>query len=204
MNMTITEYAQKRGVTKQTIYTAIKRHPEINEHMINGVSNGKAANYLTDEAQAMLDELVKGSVAKIFEESSNALIIERNKHYIESQDKLIAEQRNEFKTILDTIISSVNDIEEQAKMKGAYEELKAKTEELYAERKQLLDEIDGLKQQITGLNTMLTSKELEYKQLKDKFDYACQHPFKTYNEAKAYKKAIQQKNQWENTYGQLK
>ena len=58
MPSTILDYANDRGVTKQAVYSAIKKN---GIETYQGVSNGKSAQYLSDEAIFELDQVIRPS-----------------------------------------------------------------------------------------------------------------------------------------------
>lgn len=58
MPSTILDYANNRGVTKQAVYSAIKKN---GIETYQGVSNGKSAQYLSDEAIFELDQVIRPS-----------------------------------------------------------------------------------------------------------------------------------------------
>lgn len=77
MPQTILEYATDRGVTKQTVYTAIKKN---GIETYQGVANGKSAQYLSDEAIFALDQVIRPS-------QKSMAILEANVQRMESEQK---------------------------------------------------------------------------------------------------------------------
>ena len=55
MGVFVSEFAAQRGMSVQGVYKAIKRH---NIPTLKGVSNGKSAQFMTDEDAARLNELL--------------------------------------------------------------------------------------------------------------------------------------------------
>ncbi len=59
MAMTVPAYAESRQLSPNGVYKALARHPEIDAHTFEGISNGKKSKMLDDEAVGMLDRAMK-------------------------------------------------------------------------------------------------------------------------------------------------
>ena len=68
MAVTVAEFAENRGASRQAVYTAIKRH-SISTYQ--GVSNGKATQFMTDEEADRLNALLGPS-------DKNSLLVRQN------------------------------------------------------------------------------------------------------------------------------
>lgn len=59
MPLTIAQFSQNKGCSKQAIYSAIDRSKEVQEHTFKGISNGKETLYLDDTAIALLERTMR-------------------------------------------------------------------------------------------------------------------------------------------------
>lgn len=59
MPLTVAQFAEQKGISKQAVYSAIARRPDISEHTFQGVSNGKSAQFLDDTAITLLENTMR-------------------------------------------------------------------------------------------------------------------------------------------------
>lgn len=116
MPKTILDYANERGVTKQTVYAAIKKN-KIETYQ--GIANGKSAQYLSDEAIGELDQLIRPSQKSVaileasmaVMEAQRAEIIARG--VVEAKDETIRakdELNQEIFTTRAQMLEQIHDI----------------------------------------------------------------------------------------------
>lgn len=179
MNKTIQEYARERGVTPQAIYVAIKRH---NVPTIQGVSNGKPAGYLDDEAQAILDQVMKPTqksneiaVASLQLEIANreiALLREKELEVEETRVHMLA-RVEELSSGLDLRLLDLTQelAQERTELKTSYER----------ELNQIKQELTKANEEITRLNVELVAAYETIKKQTAQIKQLEEHPFKEWN-----------------------
>ena len=92
MSVFVSEFAAQRGMTVQGVYKAIKRH---NIPTQQGVSNGKSAQFMTDEDAQRLNELLGPT------ESSNLILKNQLELQIQTErEQLIKEKADKIEELL--------------------------------------------------------------------------------------------------------
>lgn len=179
MSVFVSEFAAQRGMTVQGVYKAIKRH---NIPTQQGVSNGKSAQFMTDEDAARLNELLGPT------ESSNLILkntlelqlqTEREELIKKTGDKVEATLREKAEEVektrsmmLDRIDSGVSE------MKQIAEEERAGTMKLYQSQiKEQKAEITELKEKIYTLTTENQALKERINQLEGMLVEAVNHPY---------------------------
>lgn len=141
MSVFISEFATQRGMTVQGVYKAIKRH---NIPTYQGVSNGKSAQYMTDEDAQRLNELLGPTEASnlILANTLQVEIANRETALLREKEKEILETRKQMLDTLHTEVGSINDsIDKVSSEYQAYrEELKEAHEQTVADLKEQLAE----------------------------------------------------------------
>ena len=204
MSVFVSEFAAQRGMTVQGVYKAIKRHGIPTQQ---GVSNGKAAQFMSDEDAARLNELL-GPTA------THALVLQQNlensmleareqihkekeaffEKYTQKADELQHAKDEEVNTtrqlMLDHIDTGVAEMRQMIleehngtiKMyQGQVKELEKQKKALEETNKALSDENQRLKNQLQQ-----TTEELEYIKA---------HPYKNVKAAWDRKKEAKQNGQ---------
>lgn len=179
MSVFVSEFAAQRGMTVQGVYKAIKRH---NIPTLQGVSNGKSAQFMTDEDAARLNELLGPT------EASNLILkntlelqirTEREKLVKETGDKVEATLREKADEVEKTRTLMLERIDNGvSEMKQIVEEERAGTMKLYQ------SQIEEQKEEITELKGKIDTLTKENQELKDKVNYldgllveAVNHPY---------------------------
>lgn len=193
MNKTVQEYAKERGVTPQAVYNAIKRN---NVSTIQGVSNGKSAQFLDDEAQAILDQGMKPTqksneiaVASIQLEIANreiALLREKELEVEETRMHMLA-RVEELGSDLDVRLTELtNELNmERAELKASY------TKELSECQRKidiLKDSNADLKQELHIAKMRIAELENTLEKAVERFDAYVEKPFKAYMELRRLNK----------------
>ena len=179
MSVFVSEFAAQRGMTVQGVYKAIKKH---NIPTQQGVSNGKSAQFMTDEDAARLNEILGPT------ESSNLILkntlelqiqTEREELIRKTGDKVEATLREKAEEVektrsmmLDRIDSGVSE------MKQIAEEERAGTMKLYQSQiKEQKEEITELKGKIDTLSTENQELKERIKKLEEMLVEAVNHPY---------------------------
>lgn len=86
MPMTVREYAVTRGYSRQAIYKAIERSPDLANCLYQGISNGKSAKFISDAGIEFLDRTLKPS-------SQSNLALKNNLELaVANREKLLADE----------------------------------------------------------------------------------------------------------------
>lgn len=193
MNMTVQEYAKERGVTPQAVYNAIKRNKV---STIQGVSNGKSAQFLDDEAQAILDQGMKPTqksneiaVASIQLEIANreiALLREKELEVKETRMHMLARVEalgSDLDMRLAELTNELN--KERAELKALYtKELREREREVSI----LKESNANLKQELHMANMRIAELENTLEKAVERFDAYTEKPFKAYMELRRLNK----------------
>lgn len=193
MNMTVQEYAKERGVTPQAVYNAIKRNKVFT---IQGVSNGKSAQFLDDEAQAILDQGMKPTqksneiaVASIQLEIANreiALLREKELEVKETRMHMLARVEALGADLDMRLVELTNELnKERAELKALYtKELREREREVSI----LKESNANLKQELHMANMRIAELENTLEKAVERFDAYTEKPFKAYMELRRLNK----------------
>lgn len=179
MSVFVSEFAAQRGMTVQGVYKAIKRH---NIPTQQGVSNGKSAQFMTDEDAARLNELLGPT------ESSNLILkqnlelqirTEREDLLKETSSKVEATLREKADEVEKTRAMMLDRIDNGvSEMKQIAEEERAGTMKLYQSQiKDQKKEIEELKGKIDTLTTENQELKERINQLEGMLVEAVNHPY---------------------------
>lgn len=169
MPLTIADYAELKGCSKQAIYNAIKKHSDIAEHTYTGVANGKSAQYLDDVATALLDQRMR------FPQKNTELITnELTRQVFEERDQLKADIVGQVSENVQYQMQGVaNKLErvmlnavESAQVETLKEGIKSERERTNHEIKRYIDELAVLTKENTSLKVECKTKDLEIEKLK--------------------------------------
>lgn len=173
--ITIQEYAVERGCSRQAVYNAIKKY---NLETVQGISNGKAAQYLTDETRAKLNEVIRATSTEVSNlNNTMSLAIatrenELNKEIIKAKEETNEELKHTRELMLARVTDSMQGLNETlASMRAEYKEHLATKNKKINELTQILNE---KQQEITQLQQELAAAQARIKQLEE-------HPFKEWN-----------------------
>lgn len=194
MSVFVSEFAAQRGMTVQGVYKAIKRH---NIPTQQGVSNGKSAQFMTDEDAQRLNELLGPT------ESSNLILknqlelqiqTEREQLIKEKADKieeLLREKEKEMTVTRELMMNKFGDYSTDTtvalnqlssninssldEVKEAYKlNLQAKEEKIA----ELEKDNEDLKAQVKRLKDKLQTTLDKNTQLQNDLKFAQEHPYK--------------------------
>lgn len=163
--LTVQEYAEQRGCAPKTVYNALKKH---NIQTVEGVSNGKAAQVLPDEAIEQLNQIIKTTPQELtvlkqqleHRETDYQMALSANREAMQAKDELAHEKDI---TRVETL-EKVSDIEQKftenlTKLRADFSKSLADKEELEELRDSLKkseEENRQLKAQIKELTDLLT------------------------------------------------
>lgn len=146
MTVFVSDFAKQRGMTVQGVYKAIKRH---NIPTQQGVSNGKSAQFMTDEDAQRLNEMLGPT------EASNLILAKNLELQIQTErEALIQEKADKVESLLR---------EKEAEMTITREEMLKRVDTGVAEMHQMVDELRAEYRHKEDLNIKLFKKrEAEY------------------------------------------
>ena len=164
MGVFVSEFAAQRGMSVQGVYKAIKRH---NIPTLKGVSNGKSAQFMTDEDAARLNELLGPTATETLVLKQNLttdMFLAREaleKEYTKKKAELDKELKDEVnitrKEMLDHVKDGVSEMKKMLederkstikKLEKENEELKSKNEALSEQNQKLTNELTELREQL--------------------------------------------------------
>ena len=95
--LTVQEYADQRGCAPKTVYNALKKH---NIQTVEGVSNGKAAQVLPDEAIEQLNQIIRTTPQELtvlkqqleHRETDYQMALSANREAMQAKDELAHEK----------------------------------------------------------------------------------------------------------------
>ena len=194
MSVTVAEFAQQRGMSKQGVYNAIKRH-----HIptYKGVSNGKSAQFMTDEDAEHLNELLGPTpesniaLAQTLQlevaNRENALLNEKQelteRLYKEKEAEMMV-TRQEMLSKIDAGVSEMHQMVDELRAEYRHKEdhnvklYKEKMAEKQAKIDKLQAIIDDLTYENTRLKDRLTATLERNTLLQNQLVEAQQHPWK--------------------------
>lgn len=183
MSVTVAEFAAQRGMTRQGVYKAIKRF-EI--PTFQGVSNGKATQFMSDEDAKRLNEMLGPTEAsnlilkqnlELQIQTEREQLIQKNSEKVESvlreKEVEMTKTRSQMMERIETGVSEMHQMvdEVRADFKKALNDKDKRITELENEKKDLQDQIARLKEklQVTLDKNTVLQNELVFAQ---------QHPYK--------------------------
>lgn len=183
MSVTVAEFAAQRGMTRQGVYKAIKRF-EI--PTFQGVSNGKATQFMSDEDAKKLNEMLGPTEAsnlilkqnlELQIQTEREQLIQKNADKVESvlREKEIemTQTRTQMMERIESGVSEMHQMvdEVRADFKSALNEKNKRIAELEEEN-------NNLRGQITRLKERLQVKLDENTLLQNQLVFAQQHPYR--------------------------
>ena len=183
MSVTVAEFAAQRGMTRQGVYKAIKRF-EI--PTFQGVSNGKATQFMSDEDAKKLNEMLGPTEAsnlilkqnlELQIQTEREQLIQKNADKVESvlREKEIemTQTRTQMMERIESGVSEMHQMvdEVRADFKSALNEKNKRITELEEEN-------NNLRGQITRLKERLQVKLDENTLLQNQLVFAQQHPYR--------------------------
>lgn len=183
MSVTVAEFAAQRGMTRQGVYKAMKRF-EI--PTFQGVSNGKATQFMSDEDAKRLNEMLGPTEAsnlilkqnlELQIQTEREQLIQKNADKVESvlreKEVEMTTTRTQMMERIETGVSEMHQMvdEVRADFKKALNDKDKRITELENEKKDLQDQITRLKEklQVTLDKNTILQNELVFAQ---------QHPYK--------------------------
>ena len=183
MSVTVAEFAAQRGMTRQGVYKAMKRF-EI--PTFQGVSNGKATQFMSDEDAKRLNEMLGPTEAsnlilkqnlELQIQTEREQLIQKNADKVESvlreKEVEMTTTRTQMMERIETGVSEMHQMvdEVRADFKKALNDKDKRITELENEKKDLQDQITRLKDklQVTLDKNTILQNELVFAQ---------QHPYK--------------------------
>ena len=172
MPVTIAEFAAQRGMSRQGVYNAIKRN---GIETYQGVSNGKAAAYLSDESADKLNEILGPN------ERTNMILKQQLELTIQSEreqllrettekvEQLLREKEVEITKTRTEMLEKIDDDTE------ALAKRFDKLDKALRERDQIIDVLRA--ENIAKDKEILTLKA-RIKDLEEWYQYACRHKFR--------------------------
>lgn len=168
MSVFVSEFAAQRGMSVQGVYKAIKRHKI---PTLKGVSNGKSAQFMTDEDAARLNELLGPTATQtlVLQQSmkynmtvaQTAFEEKLKKEFAEKEAKLGQKLEEEKNITRQQMLTHVKDgVSEMKKMlederKLTIKKLEKENEDLKSENKALSEENKKLNMELTELREQL-------------------------------------------------
>jgi len=183
MSVTVAEFAAQRGMTRQGVYKAIKRF-EI--PTFQGVSNGKATQFMSDEDAKRLNEMLGPTEAsnlilkqnlELQIQTEREQLIQKNADKVESvlreKEVEMTATRTQMMERIESGVSEMHQMvdEVRADFKKALNDKEKRITELENEKKDLQDQITRLKEKLQialDKNTVLQNELV----------FAQQHPYK--------------------------
>lgn len=183
MSVTVAEFAAQRGMTRQGVYKAIKRF-EI--PTFQGVSNGKATQFMSDEDAKRLNEMLGPTEAsnlilkqnlELQIQTEREQLIQKNADKVESvlreKEVEMTTTRTQMMERIETGVSEMHQMvdEVRADFKKALNDKEKRITELENEKKDLQEQITRLKEklQVTLDKNTVLQNELVFAQ---------QHPYR--------------------------
>ena len=183
MSVTVAEFAAQRGMTRQGVYKAIKRF-EI--PTFQGVSNGKATQFMYDEDAKRLNEMLGPT------EASNLILKQNLELQIKTErEQLIQKNADKVESVLR---------EKEVEMTATRNQMMERIESGVSEMHQMVDEVradfkkalNDKEKRITELENDKRNLEAQIERLKEKLQialdkntvlqnelvFAQQHPYK--------------------------
>lgn len=172
--LTIKEYAEQRGCAPKTVYNALKKHQL---KTVDGVSNGKAAQFLDDETIEQLNQIIRTSPQELsilkqqleIRTADYQLALEANKEVMRAKDELAYEKDKTRKQLLDEVVRIEDNF----------------SRDLISIRSDFNQQLENKEAEIRKLNNELStiSKENEslraqVKKLKELLNWSQEHPIK--------------------------
>lgn len=175
--ITIQEYANERGCSRQAVYNMINKHHLPTE---NGISNGKAAQFLSNETVEKLNQLIRPT-SKEVSTLSETLQLDLMNRESKLKDEALAAKDQTIKEIGETRAQMLERIE------AVSSDFKKELAEIRSDYEaRLLDQKASFLRQKSGDDDRISSLESENGRLKTELEAALaelesikQHPWKS-------------------------
>lgn len=183
MSVTVAEFATRRGMTRQGVYKAIKR---FDIPTFQGVSNGKATQFMSDEDAERLNEMLGPT------EASNLILKQNLELQIQTErEQLIQSNASKVESVLREKELEMTQTRTQmlerfesgvSEMRQMVDEVRADFEKVLRDKEERINELENdkkaLLEQITRLKERLQTKSDENTLLQDQLVFVQNHPYK--------------------------
>lgn len=177
--ITVQEYAVERGCSRQAVYNALKKYKL---ETVQGVSNGKSTQYLTDETIAKLNEVIRPTNNEIsnMNNSMSLAIADREIELLREKEKEMTETRSQFLLAVKNMSGDID-----TRMAVLTQELIKEREDLKAsytrELTQIKQDLIKANEKIRDLDVELVAAYDTIKRQAAQIRQLEEHPFKEWN-----------------------